>query len=1705
MSGIDIELSKAKTRNTEKQDMASHILSAAHLDVVNLFPEFKDLAFIGEGANGFVFKGWVGNRLMALKVLKESMGVSDEIAFRYRVEVSAMACVRHQSIVEIYDAGVREGHFYLCSEFVDGEALDKVLLRGPMELENVERLAMNLGDALRELHQAGFVHRDIKPANIMVERNGNSKLVDFGMVARPQSGDEQADQMAGTIQYAPPEQIGLIKSGVDFRSDLYSLGAILYECVAGNSLIRGNSLAAAVDQHLKLVPPRLRDLRPSIDEGLASIIHRLIEKDPRNRFESAAHLLWELENLKRRGQPQALQRRRLFSGSRLVGRENEMRRLRAIWSRCLEGKSAGAVARGLSGHGKTRLIAEFIAGIDENPPLVFKSKFEEIDRDPISGISRGWEDFLEYLDDLPRDGQERYAELLRNALQDIPLVADQLTPKLRRWFRADGDREPANQSNVDISDDQLVAYVAEFMAKFLRQQGAPVVLWFDDIQWASKLARAIVGNLVELMKDSPCMVILSVRSEDVRTDEVMNDLKLVTGADLEVLEVGALTSSASLEIARDQFGRRPIAADAEKRIEEICSGSPYLVIQFTRSLIDAGAIYLSRGKWEVESEKMIAVPLPKSLAELVERNFQNLKPEVQDLLCVAALCGTRFRNELVANVLGISREEYSRRLRLGIRARLVEGLDTSESAFVHDKALEAATTSLSDERREQYHAKLAKVTESLDPLAMFDIADHYMKSGKHLDKARGFSACTKAGRQAVLLNSNQRAFEFFTFAYELAGMVACTPEELSKIEHWLAQVNRRLGRPDEAVSCAEKAIANCSDPIERAVIRTEIVGITVMGSLDFDKARFHLEESYKDLCERGFGSNFKMSLMCLRYFLKSLWIMIGGGQVLNDEAEIRRLRATVYLDVYCGMYHYLTGKTKRTTFYTGRLLYGALRIGPSPEAVQSLSGFLLYFGTLKKTGWTTRLANYTKKMAEEINDAFLRTSVEADYALAYAYADRLRIATSEMIRIFHGSAHTLLLEPYFRSLNVLAIQGFLCGGLEYLEPFFRRGLQLATSSNIEGRIFTLKVKLGAIKIAMSDSRLSGGYKRELLGLLRSDSRVASNPSHGTNLLFSALMGIIDADAIEDDGAELLGYFEKFRNQVGLKAKGANFYQRNLFLPVALIRLHIFEKNPNTETRVAAENAVTDLKRAAQSSELKCYYQIAYAKLLRLKGDLKRAEKILLTAERFASELEANRALLKINVELARVRTALGLRFQARANALFAHDLANREGLMAQESRIREEFSLPASREGSEYSDQSVSLKSLSSGRLADSLLKVSLVVSGTIDPIKQARLVLDEMIKLLNAERGYLFAVNRKTGSLQVQSGRDNEGMDLRSLDGFSRSFVEKVFKSGKPIVLTANEEGEFSTTESIISQGVKSVMAVPMFLRDELVGLAYFDSRIARGLFSREDFEICRGLCSHISVVQEIARIASMEAEKAAIQKDLDLTAAVQSLLLPDRTEFRIGSLDLAGNYRPSRICSGDWWWYHQTVDSKVRAYLLDVTGHGASAAMVTGVLATIVRNSLDTPVVDLLKNLDDQLFGLMRGEFLSTAVVIEISPETGDFKIWSAGAPPVFLASAGPSRRQIHFSGSLLGLRKYDFCCQEGQLQKGERLHVFSDGLYEFEVESGRELGLRRLYKKFEELVSLPGEIAAQQCIEDLEKRVLESDELDDMTLVLIDRIQR
>jgi serine phosphatase RsbU (regulator of sigma subunit) len=171
----------------------------------------------------------------------------------------------------------------------------------------------------------------------------------------------------------------------------------------------------------------------------------------------------------------------------------------------------------------------------------------------------------------------------------------------------------------------------------------------------------------------------------------------------------------------------------------------------------------------------------------------------------------------------------------------------------------------------------------------------------------------------------------------------------------------------------------------------------------------------------------------------------------------------------------------------------------------------------------------------------------------------------------------------------------------------------------------------------------------------------------------------------------------------------------------------------------------------------------------------------------------------------------------------------------------------------------------------------------------------------------------------------------------------------------------------------------------------------------------------------------------------------------------------------------------------------------------MVTGVLATIVRNSLDTPVVDLLKNLDDQLFGLMRGEFLSTAVVIEISPETGDFKIWSAGAPPVFLASAGPSRRQIHFSGSLLGLRKYDFCCQEGQLQKGERLHVFSDGLYEFEVESGRELGLRRLYKKFEELVSLPGEIAAQQCIEDLEKRVLESDELDDMTLVLIDRIQR
>ncbi len=254
---------------------------------------------IGEGGMGTLFLAWDPRleRLIAIKTLTH-----DDADFRERFarEARAAAKLRHPNIVTIYDVGEGDGRPYIAMEYCQGENLEK-LLRGPSDLGIERKLSLleQLCDGLAFAHRAGIVHRDIKPANLMVNAEGQLKVLDFGIARFAQSdGLTQAGSLIGTLNYMSPEQ--LQGKPVDHRSDIFSVGLVAYELLSGRQAFPGQLTSGLLHRVLHEEPPTLVPFLPGPLVELARIVARAMAKDPRDRYQDLGDLRRELMGLQSR-------------------------------------------------------------------------------------------------------------------------------------------------------------------------------------------------------------------------------------------------------------------------------------------------------------------------------------------------------------------------------------------------------------------------------------------------------------------------------------------------------------------------------------------------------------------------------------------------------------------------------------------------------------------------------------------------------------------------------------------------------------------------------------------------------------------------------------------------------------------------------------------------------------------------------------------------------------------------------------------------------------------------------------------------------------------------------------------------------------------------------------------------------------------------------------------------------------------------------------------------------------------------------------------------------------------------------------------------------------------------------------------------------------------------------------------------------------
>ena len=247
---------------------------------------------VGEGgmANVYLARDTILDRKVAVKVLRGDLAGDEKFVRRFQREALSASSLSHPNIVEIYDVGEDEGNFYIVMEYIEGKTLKQLIKkRGVLSLPEAIDIMLQLLDALASAHDSYIIHRDIKPQNIMIKESGLVKITDFGIAMALNSAQlTQTNSVMGSVHYLPPEQAS--GKGSTIRSDIYSLGILMFEMLTGKVPFKGDSAVEIALKHMKEPLPNPKELNPVIPVSVENIILKATAKNPKNRYKDVREM-----------------------------------------------------------------------------------------------------------------------------------------------------------------------------------------------------------------------------------------------------------------------------------------------------------------------------------------------------------------------------------------------------------------------------------------------------------------------------------------------------------------------------------------------------------------------------------------------------------------------------------------------------------------------------------------------------------------------------------------------------------------------------------------------------------------------------------------------------------------------------------------------------------------------------------------------------------------------------------------------------------------------------------------------------------------------------------------------------------------------------------------------------------------------------------------------------------------------------------------------------------------------------------------------------------------------------------------------------------------------------------------------------------------------------------------------------------------------
>jgi len=852
---------------------------------------YRIISKIGQGGMGQVYKAEDTKlgRHVALKLLTAEATEDTMARRRLLKEAQSASALNHPNIVTIHAIEEADGLDFIVMEYVEGETLKAYIERsGALPLTTLLDIGIQVTDALDAAHAIGLIHRDIKPANILITPRGQAKVADFGLakMVRPATNEvdfeaptlvelTDAGAILGTVAYMSPEQTR--GESLDLRSEIFSLGSVLYEAATRTVPFSGPSMLAIMHAIAATDPPPPSRVRPELPREFDLILERALAKDKQQRYDSAAEMGDALRSLRSTmtgswaGFPIVYDADLLEQGGpSFVGREPEMMKLDGFLRQTIAGTGRVVFITGEPGIGKTSLSDEFLRRARKQYPGLLVSRGRCVEQ---YGTGEAYLPFLDAMSGLlSAPGRERIAAVMRT-------YAPTWCMELPTAFVTAGSLERLQQETIGATKERMMRELGDALG--MLATNSPIALLLEDLHWADPSSLDLLRHLCQRIGNQRLLIAGTFRPEDIElSNHPLKSYKAEMQAHklCEEVALGSLSREHIAAYLDATFAPNDFPPELTSLVHDKTEGHPLFATSLLQYLSERGDIAKVNTHWSLARPlSEMELEAPESVRSMISKKIDALEEAERRALEYASIEGAEFLSTVIASLLGVDEIDLEEQLaHLEKTHRLIEtrgeeelpdGALATRYRFAHALYQNQLYGNMVNKRRIMLHLQAGE-----------QLVQHYGKRAPqiatqlamHFERGRNFGRAVEylihAGDNATKLYAYAEAEKLYTHALSLVEKLPSgeQTENLLTLYQKRGTANHMLSRFPPAVSdftkMLEQARALNSLGLQSAALNA--LTLTLFFSHRLEETAARAAEAL-DVAERAGSEKLRVETMCL--------------------------------------------------------------------------------------------------------------------------------------------------------------------------------------------------------------------------------------------------------------------------------------------------------------------------------------------------------------------------------------------------------------------------------------------------------------------------------------------------------------------------------------------------------------------------------------------------------------------------------------------------------------------------------------------------------------------------------------------------------------------------------------------------------------------------------------------------------------------------